>query len=273
VSTFGDASLMALSDDAQLIALLNPPADATHEAIRALVLAMYDMPYVTVHDVVSVDVRHSELARPAFPPRENRGDLTRTSPQYIRTDLRFDEVDRLTPLWIDLAAELDVTLLVEFDNGAIETIAARALEDFTTLDQFRAAFSFIDLDAFMTRHGLTTVDDLRAAFDYLKLELRMRAPAAFDPNDPANRMRFTVNVALLFRDTLDVGDSLRAAKLARAVLERTVVTPADSEAASALRPFVPAVVFPATVLQGAPFTEAQVQALFARENIVAIFRT
>jgi hypothetical protein len=273
MSAFADATLMALSDDAALAELLDPPGDPTHARMRALLGAMYDLSFAEVHDVLDVTVRRNELARAAFPARENRGDITRTSPGYARTDFRFDEVDRLSPLWVDLAAELDVTLLLEVDAGEIESIVARGIEDFTTLAQFEARFAFLDLADFMTRHGLTTVDDLREAFDYLKLELRARTPAAFDPNDPANRFSLRLNVALLFRDALDMAEGLRAAKLAQAVLERTVAAPADTSQATAVRPFAAVVVFPAAELAGASFTAAQVQHLFALEGVVAIFRT
>jgi hypothetical protein len=273
LSEFGDATLLALSDDTELLRVLDPPDDASHARVRALVGAMYDMPYAEIHEVEAVTVRRSELARPAFPPRENQGDLTRTTPAYVRTDFRFEEIDRLSPFWIDLAAELDVTLVVEFDPGEVESIMARPVDDFTTLAQFRAHFAFIDLDDFMARHGLTTVEELRDAFDYLKLEVRTRAPAAFDPGDEANRITFRLNVALLFRDALEVGDALRAAKLARAVLERTVTAPRDTDQLSTRRAFVPVVVFPASVVTDASVTEAQVQALFAHEGVMAVFRT
>src|SRR4051812_19083661 len=117
MSAFADQSLMALRADSTLVQLLDPPGDATHARMRALVSAMYEMPFAQIHDVSTVAVRRKELVRPAFPPRENRGDITRTTPAYERSDLRFDEVDRLAPLWIDLAAELDVELVVEFDAG------------------------------------------------------------------------------------------------------------------------------------------------------------
>jgi hypothetical protein len=275
VSAFADQSLLALNTNATLVQLLDPPGDPTHARMRALVSAMYDMPFAQIHDVRAVVVRRKELERAAFPPRENRGDITRTSPAYERSDVRFEEVDRLAPLWVDLAAELDVELVIEFDAGEIESVLTRAIEGFTSLAQFRANFAFIDLDDFMERHGITTAAELRDAFDYLKVEVRTRTPDPFDPNDPANRIRFTVNVALLFRDApLDVGESLRAAKLARAVLERTVAAPRESEEASVRRPFVPVVVFPANVVSGgnAPFNAAQVQSLFGSEGVVAVFR-
>jgi hypothetical protein len=273
MSAFGDASLVALSDDAALVQLLDPPGDTTHARVQALVGAMYDMPFTQIHDVLAISVRRSELSRPAFPPRENRGDLTRTSPDYVRTDFHFEEVDRLVPLWVDLAAELALTLLVEYDAGAVDSILTRAIEGFTTLAQFRAAFAFIDLDAFMSRHGLTTVDDLRNAYEYFKVEIKGRAPATFNPADPANRLELSLNVSVLLRDTLDLSDALRAAKLARAVLERTVIGPRERDEAIPVRPFVPVVVFPESVLTGALFTQPEVEALFLGEGVIAVFRT
>ena len=115
---------------------------------------------------------------------------------------------------------LDLTLLLEVDPGAVESILTHNLADFNTLDEFRNQFRFIDLAAFMAKHGLTTVEELKEAYHYLITEIRLRTPPAFDPNDPANLIHFPLEVAILLRETLDVTEALRAIKWVQTVADQ-----------------------------------------------------
>lgn len=272
MTAFADTTLVALGDHATLVGLLDPPSDASHERIRALLSAMYDLSFTRIHDVLEVKVRRCEVARPVFPALEYRGALARTTPDYVRTDVRLDRVDRSGPVWVDLAAELRVTLIVEFDDGAIDAILTTGIETFATLEEFRNSFTFLDLDDFMARHGLTTVDDLRGAFDYVKVEVHGRTQSPFDEDDPSNRVVFGLNVALLLRDVIDLGEAMRAAKLARAVLDRSVAAPSRDDA-DAHRSFVPVLVFPATAVGATSFTEADIEGFFRGEGVIAVFRS
>lgn len=272
MSAFADQMMVTLSDATALRQLLDPPGDANHDRMRALIGAMYETPHARIHEVRDVALSRLERARPIFPPRENRGSWTRTSPGYTRTDVEWQDVDRLAPLWIDLSADIAVTLVLEIDAGEVESIIARDITGITSLNDFRSRFRFLDLDAFLEKHGITTVQELRDRFDYLIAEVKMKQPPAFDPNDPANRRRYDVSAAILIRDTLDVAGALRAAKLARAVLTRTTAYREEGEADfQTTSPYAPVVIFPQRSLQGTPFTEAGLRAFFAAEDVVAIF--
>lgn len=234
MSLFADQMLVALSDPRALLALLDPPADRARARMRSLFAAMVDAPFADVQGVQDVTVRRLELARPLFPLRVTNGTWTQSHPQSIRTDVRSDRVDPLGPLWIDLTADLSVTLLLDHESARVESIRVHEL---------------------LTR-------------------IRLEPLPRFDPADPGNQHRFELGVALLIRDALDVGEALRAAKLARAVLRRTVSyrepAAADTELIS---PYAPVVVFPAAALATSRFTEPQLRALFAAERVVTVFAT
>lgn len=234
MSLFADQMLVALSDHRALAALLNPPADRARERVRSLVAAMADTSFAQIRDVLDMTVRRLELAQPLFPSRRHDGTWQQTGPSHTRAEFRWEDADGVDPLWIDLAADVGLTLLLEHDPAEVESIAVHELR--------------------------TTV--------------RLKPPPRFDPRDPAAQQRFELRVALLIRDELDVGEALRAAKLARALLRRTVAyrerAAADVELTS---PYAPVVVFPATALATSRFTEPQLRALFAAERVVTVFAT
>lgn len=232
MSVFVDQMLVALRDPRALTALLDPPVDRAHERMQTLFAAMVDAPFAAVRDVQDVTVRRLELARPLFPASEARGTWTQTQPEPVRTDVRCERDDPLAPLWIDLTADLSVTLVLEHETARVESIHV---------------------------HELVT-------------RVRLEPLPRFDPRDPANRHRFELGVAILIRDELDVGAALRAAKLARSVLRRTIAYREQAGADTALTsPYAPLVVFPAAALAGSRFTEPQLRALFAAERVVAVF--
>ena len=270
MSEFVDRVLIQFSNPAQLIELLSPTADATHARILMLLNASYDMPLATVHDVRKITVRSLELARGFFPLERRSGTWTQTTPGLVRTEVAYEITHYGRPaMWIDISATLNLTLLLEFDAAKVQSITPKMIEGFTTLDQFRNQFRFIDLDAFMAKHNLSTVEELRDAFDHLMLEIKMRAPPAFDPNDPANEYLLTLGVALLIRDGVDVAAALRDAKLARKVMEQTLAFQREAEAGEMRTPYALVVVFPAAEVSNAD----AVRDMFALEQVSALFVT
>ncbi|SRR6266511_3868972 len=273
MSEFVDSMLLSLSDPEALTRLLDPPADTGHTRIRSLIDAMYAAPFARIHEVRKLATRNVELARPLFPLRENRGSWAAMTPDYGRADLHWDEVDRGAPIWVDLVADLSVTLVLEVDTGEVESILVRQIEDIVSLDDFRSRFRIFDLDAFLAKHHITTVEDLRERYSYLLTEIKMRQPPAFDPADPKNEASYELGAAITIRDSLEVVEALRAAKLSRVLLERTASyrTQAGVGELEVLSPYASVVVFPQAALTGTPFTDAGLRALFAREGVVAIF--
>ena len=273
MSLFTDRLLLQLGDPAQLTELLAPAADATRARLRALLAAVYDFPFASIHDVQDIEVHRREIERPIFPLSHTSGTWTRTTPSYTRTDVALQELNGGEPTWLDIAAEVGMTLVLDVDPGQVASIITREITGFNTLDEFRARFRFIDLDAFMARHGIATVQELRDAYHYLLTEVQLRAPGPFNPNDPANRHRFALSVAVLIRESIDVAAALRAAKLTRAVVERTVTYRRETGGAEVRTPYAPVVVFPDAALAGLPFTGDALRTFFATEGIVALFLT
>jgi hypothetical protein len=271
MSTFVDQQMVRLSQPAQLIDLVDPPGDANHTRVRVLLTAGYSMEFATIHGVSNLQVRHAEFQRPLFPLRRTFGTWSQTSPSYTRADLALERCELGDAVWIDLAAELGLTLLLEIDAGEVESILTNEITGFATLDEFRNRFRFLDLDAFMAEHGITTVEELREAFQYLRAEIRMRAPGPFNPADPANQHSYELRLALLIRDALDVASALRDAKLARTAAERSLVVRPQVDGDEVRTPYAPVLLFPLSAVPGPPLTQAALEAFFAAEGVLALF--
>jgi hypothetical protein len=273
MSLFTDRLLLQLGDPAQLAELLAPAADPSRARLRVLLAAVYDFPFASIHDVQEIQVRRREIERPIFPLTHTSGTWTRSTPSYTRTDVAYQALNGAEPTWLDIAAEVGMTLVLDVDAGQVASILTREITGFDTLAEFRARFRFIDLDAFMGRHGITTVEELKEAYHYLLTEVQLQAPGPFDPTSPANRHRFTLSVAVQIRESIDVAAALRAAKLARAVAERTVPYYRETGGAEVRTPYAPLVIFPEGALTGLPFTGEALRAFFATEGILALFLT
>jgi hypothetical protein len=273
MSEFVDRVLLQLSTPTELGQLLAPSSDTNRTRLRTLLNAVYDMPFATIHNVLNVQMQTSEFQRPLFPPRRTSGVWTQTTPSYTRTDVAYECSGGLAPVWLDIAAQVGLTLVLEVDAGEVESFLTHEIVGFNTLDEFRARFRFIDLDAFMERHGITTVEELKEAYHYLLAEIRLRTPVPFDPNDPANQYHFTLNIAILIRETIDVAALLRDAKLAQATLECTLIYRQEIDTAEVRTPYAPLVICPEAALGSAPFDRNTLQTFFAGERILALFMT
>ena len=268
-----DQLLLQYSDPAQLIQLLTPASDPGQTRLRTLISAVYDLPFATLHRVSKVQVASVERQRPLLALSTLRGQWQQTVPTYTRTDLLLEQEQPVAPLWLDLLVKLDLTLLLEVDQGAVESILTHNLADFNTLDEFRNQFRFIDLAAFMASHGITTVEELKEAYHYLITEIRLRTPPVFDPNDAANQHRFSLDVAMLLRELIDVTEALRAAKWVRQVADQRASYQRTVPNAEVRSTFAPLLIFPATALNGLPFTAETLQSFFAAEQVLTLFVT
>ncbi|WP_460060553.1 hypothetical protein [Streptomyces sp. YKOK-I1] len=271
MSEFVDQQMVRLSDPSHLASLVDPPGDTQHGRVRALLNAVYAMEFATIHGVSEMKVRQTEFQRPVFPPRRTAGTWFQSVPPYTRTDVALERHDPTAPVWVDLAAELGLTLLLDIDVGGVQSFLTREITDFASLDDFRSRFRFIDLDAFMAEHGITTVEELREAFHYLITEVRLRFPGPFDPNDPANSHRYDLKLAILIRDTVDVAAALRDAKLARTAMERAIVPQPRSDETEVRTPYAPVVVFPVSAVPGPPLTQDVLESFFASEGVLTLF--
>jgi hypothetical protein len=273
MSEFSDRLVLQLSDPAQLVQLLAPAADTAHTRLRTLLDAAFTMDFATLHDIRDIQVLSTEFERPIFPLKRVTGTWTQTTPAYERTDVRYEGPDFQAPVWVDIAAAVALTLVLEVDLGAVASIMTREIANFNSLDEFRARFQFIDINAFMAQLGLSTFEELQERYHYLLTEIHLQPPPAFNPADPANQHRFTLGLAVFIRDLIDVTTVLREAKLAQVTMERALTFRQTVDVAEVRTPYAPLLVFPENALSGRPFTADALQGFFAREHILTLFVT
>jgi hypothetical protein len=273
MNVFVDKMLLQLSDPLQLVQLLAPTTDPNHAHLLTLLNAVYDSQFATIHDVRNVTVQQMEFQKLLLTTHRTQGTWTQIIPSYMRTDVFYESSDKLEPLWLDVFAEVSLTLLLEIDSGQVESITVQALEKFNTLDEFKAYFIFIDLPAFLAEHGIKTVEELKEHGRYLLTEIRLRQPPVFDPNDPANLYPYSLKLATFIRDSIDIAATLHDIKLARAVVERIQIYRKEFNGSEVLAPYAPMIIFPQEALTGSPFTADQLQKFFAGQGILALFLT
>ncbi len=263
--------MLELGDPAAFGALLLPAADTERRLVRTLLAATYDLSAVRIDRVRDVTVDGLDLQHPLFATGRKTGTWTRTVPGYARTELALEEATARNPVWIDLLARLRVTLVAEVDPAGAESVVSEAADNFTTLDEFRRQFPFIDLDAFMAEHGIGTVEELRDAFQYLLTTVRLRAAAPFDPDDPENTYTLNVTLAATAVDPFDIAEGLRAARIIRETSGEVIGGPPRAIPAECTAAYAGAVVFAEEGIGGSGTTAAEVQLLFARAGVAALF--
>jgi hypothetical protein len=234
MSLFVDQILLQLSDSAQLIQLLAPTTDTQHTRLLALLNVMYDLQHATIHDVKNIAVSQLEFQRLILTTHQTKGILTQTSPNHVQTDVVYEGSYTLEPLWLDIAARVDLKLLVEVDRGEIESINTQSLSPVT-------------------------------------IQLKKLLP--FDPNDPANIYTYPLNVGILIRDTIDVAATLHDVKLAATVTERIITYSKEVDVAEVLASYASIVIFPQAGLTNVPFKADVLQSFFAHEGVLALFMT
>ena len=263
--------MLELGDPAAFGALLVPAGDSDRQLIRTMLAATYDLSAVRIDQVRDVAVGELELQHPLFVTDRKTGTWTQTVPSYARTELALDETTSRNPVWIDILARLRVTVVAEIDPAGAESVVSEAADSFSTLDEFRRQFPFIDLDAFMAEHGIGTVEQLRDAFQYLLTTVRLRAAAPFDPDDPGNTYTLNVALAALAVDPFDVAEGMRAAQMVRETSRKLTGAPQRAIPAECTAAYAVAVVFAEEGPGGSGITSATVQRVFARAGVAALF--
>lgn len=270
MSAFRDRALLALSDPVALGALLSPADGAGERRVRTMLGSAYDLAAVRLDTVADARVREIALQRPLFPTSRRDGAWSQLVPAYTRTELTLNVPEPTRPVWVDLLATVDVTTVAEVDPAGAESVVTRAFDDFTTFDEFRARFTFFDLDAFVTEHGISTVEELKDAFDYVVAEIRLRTPPPFDPADPANTHTLPVTLAAVVVDPFDLAEGLRATRLVREAARPLIGPPPAGLPAEVTEAYATAVVLAADGLPDG-LAAADVERLYAAEGVVALF--
>lgn len=269
--SFSDRALLALSDQTGLANLLAPLPGPPPDGLKLLIQSVYDLQNVTMAALSDLRVGTIEVQRPLFADAKYRGTLIRTQPSWENTDVAVERTMPVAPVWVDLVARISIDISLQVDAGGIESVVTRGLAAFSTLQEFRDQFTYMDLDAFMTRHQLVTVDDLRDAYDYLITEIKLTAPGPFDPNDPNNLHTVTLDLAVLIQPDIDLTASLRAAAQLTRIASGGVLAGADPVLGPPEHPFALAIVMPAAELANSGTSAAAVTDLFARSGVLALF--
>lgn len=271
MSTVTDGLMLRLGATGALPGLLLPADPAGLARVRQLAGTLYGLPAATVHEVASIEVVAAELQRPLFRPRQLSGSWTRTAPAHERTEVLYEGRDAAAPPeWVDLMLRVNATLVLELDQGAIESVTLNDIGDYQTLAEFQAKFRYFDLPGYLARHHITTVDELRHAYRHLLGEIRFAAPPPFDPSDPANRRRVPLELAVLVRESVDLTESLRAARLVRDLAERALPARPDPAGLESHGRLAPVLLFPAAAVAASGITETDLLAFFAAQDILAI---
>ncbi|MDX2547447.1 hypothetical protein ACOT81_37355 [Streptomyces sp. WI04-05B] len=271
MTSFRDQVMLKLGDPAAFGALLRPAEDTDRQLIRTMLAASHDLSALRVDRVRDVAVDALELQHPLRATARTTGTWTRTVPSYARTELALDAAESRNPVWIDVLARLRVTVVAEIDPAGAESVVSEAADTFTTLDEFRRQFPFVDLDRFMAEHGITTVEQLRDAYQYLRTTVRLRAAAPFDPDDPANAYTLNVALAALAVDPFDLAEGLRAARMVRETSRELTGAPPKGVVAECTAAYAVAVVFSAEGPGKNGITSATVGRLLAGAGVAALF--
>ena len=269
---FRDQTLVDLADPARLTVLLTGTPGHTDQAqaqLMGMLTRSYELPSARIDHISGVTVTSLRLQEALRPVSRVQGSVSQAVPTQTRSDVQWCETGALPPIWIDLLADLQVSLVAEVDPGGIDTVLLQSLDTFTTLDDFRSQFQFLDLDAFMAEHDLHTVEDLRAAFHYLRGEIHLRIPPTFDPGDPANAYTVRLVAALQIADPPDLAPLLQWARLVEDAARTQARRPAGLFG-EVLCPYAPMAVLSAAAVQAAGLDPAGLQQFFVTAGIASV---
>jgi hypothetical protein len=269
MTVFGDRALRKLSDPATLGGLLLPSGDDDGR-VRTMLGATYDLTAARIDRVVGVRVRNVALERPLFPVGRHDGAWSQLVPTYTRTEVTLAVPAPADPLWVDLLAGVDVTVVAEVDPCGAEAVLSSAFDDFATLDDFRARFAFFGLDAFLAEHHIGTVEELRDALDHVVTEIQLRTPTTFDPDDPANTHTLPVTLAAVIVDPFGLTAGLRATRLVREAAKGSTGKAPTCIPTEATAAYATAVVAAADTLPDG-LAAADVERLYANEGVITLF--
>jgi hypothetical protein len=273
MADFRDQTLLDLADPARLTALLTGTPGHTDQAqaqLMGMLARSYELPSTRIDHISAVSIAGLRLQEALHTVSWVQGSVSQTVPAQMRSDIQWCETGALTPIWIDLLADLQVSLVAEVDPGGIDTVLLQSLDTFTTLDDFRSQFQFLDLDAFMAEHDLHTVEELRAAFHYLRGEIHLRIPPTFDPADPANTYSVRLVAALQIADPPDLTSLLQWARLVEDAAARTQARRPTGLFGEVLCPYAPMAVLSATAVQAAGLDPAALQQFFVTAGIASV---
>lgn len=273
MSDFADQLMIRYLTPANLQLLLVPAADANLDRVRSLLASVYDMRFLKVEEVDSIEVRSKFYQVPLVQPVDVRGSWEKVLPNTERTTALFTVPALEQTDWIDMELETKISVKVSITSAALDMISS---EDVSELTQaaFVAKFAFLNLNDLMRSVGVSTFPELKADFPRL-YHLHYSQPPQYDPNDPSVIRTYPIRVSVLFFPTLDLQGALRQLNTGRDALNSIRPHPEGFEGGDMLSSSAWMGVFPDSAFGAAvtPITKAQVTSLFAADRLVAAFDT
>ena len=235
MSVFTDRVMVSLSDPARLRELVVPGEDTAHQRLRRLLSRVYSLPSAVLHSVLDVAVSGIEFQRPLFPAMRTSGTWTQTQPAHSRTDIRHDRLDLRAPQWLDVSADVALTVVLQIDPGEVESVRQSKLSD------------------------------------RVVNEVKLRPLGEFDPADPANQRRLDLRLAVFIRDTVDLVEALRVARRTGEIAERVLPASRGAPETEATAPYAPVLAFPADAVPATGMTETELTGFLDAAGVLGVF--
>lgn len=270
MADFVDRALAQLCDAGAFATLLKGAPAPTYPKLERLVNEVYPTDAITLDRITDVAVLSVEPARRLSGTSQIALTWQQQQPSYLTADLRGSYDGAAPEIWADLFARVRLDLVAAVEPGGVESALAHAIENITSLDDFRSRFRYLDLDAFLAQRQVTTVEELRASAEYVLAEVHFRPVPPFDPMAPANRHAVTFDVAVAVLGIRDLAEGLRAAQRLRAAGTRPSSAAPDGIFGTPRRAFALAVVLPAGQAPGQPDADAA-DRLYAAAGVLPLF--
>lgn len=266
---FVDRALLQLHQPAALEDLLKGSADGPYPHLERLITTVFGETTASIDRIEDISVIDAEPCVQIPAVTRIRGTFTTSQPAYAQSEARGELAVPGGP-WAHLIARTLLRVVIETDDGGIESVVMSSIDNITDLADFASRFRYIDLPAFLNARKITTVEQLRDAAQYLLAEIRLTQPPQFDPNDPTNSYSVEVDVACTVLAELDLAAGLMAARDLMTAGSERAPGPGNPVLGVAQHPFAVAVIFPQAQGQAHP-TSAQVDALFAKAGVLPLF--
>jgi hypothetical protein len=280
MSGFADQMLLQFSQSAFVTDFLQ-----NQIGLPAILNTSYQFSDFTFQTLTLDAVTRTELEALTLQTIRVKGTEEQISPNSVRMQMtrEFQAQGRLA--WVDVLLGVSLRTGLQDDRTPIDSITTQQLLDTiggaATLDELKtkliALYSQDIVSAMFQRFGITTIDEFKQRLN-LMVTFLFKAPAAFDPANPANSHLLPTKVCVNFQPDLNVAGALQSAKLSRAILDDETSASPVPEGIDLTQQHVFITVFPDGVavdnaIPGltAAAIKTGVQGVFAAEGMIAHF--
>lgn len=249
--------------------------------LRPMIDASYSMPDSSIDTVALQAIRRRDFAAPVFETSRTRGTDERVAAvtERIRVDRSQPRGGRTA--WVDLRIDLlvraTITSTPRRPAGLDITDLVATIGTVGTFEDLRSRLSNVlgatAADALLKRFAITDVETFLA-----QPTLLVQFLAAAESGQEVKDLLLPLDVCVLLHDDVAVRESLRTAKLCRAILEHENDHAARVGDVEVVMPYVFVAVFPEAGVtdelipgRSATETKAAVSDLFRAERMIACF--